>query len=593
MTLGRLVLQAADRHAAYVAMQAPGNGGWQDISFAELGRAAREIAAGLHDLGLGPGDRVAILGATRQEWTLADCGALLAGATVVPIYHTNPASECRYVLAHSGACAVICEDAEQLAKIRAVQPDCVDLKHVITMVPTDDPDAPSLDDLRARGRAAGADVATVEQFTAGVRDVDVATIVYTSGTTGPPKGCMLTHANVLSTLDMYARQVRIEPGSVAFFFLPLAHALARVTQFVALDVGATLAFYSRDPAKLLDDVATLRPTHLPSVPRLFEKIHTRAMATASDEGGLKAGLFRRSLATARRARAIERAGGRPDPVLRARRAMADRLVLHRVRDLLGGRIELCLTGAAPISVDVLEFFDACGITIIEGYGMTESCAAGTLSTPGHLKFGTVGRALPGSEVKVAADGEILLRGPHVFPGYYRNDEATRETIDTDGWLHTGDLGSLDDDGYLRITGRAKDIIITSSGKNITPSNLEADLRESRWISQAVVYGDQHPYLVALLTLDPEEAPALAQRLGVDDDPAKMAGDPRVRDALQEEIDRVNRDVSRISEIKRFGVLDRDLTLDDDELTPTLKVKRNRVYEHHHDFFEHLYDGERS
>ena len=593
MTLGRLVLQAADRHAAYVAMQAPGNGGWQDISFAELGRAAREIAAGLHDLGLGPGDRVAILGATRPEWTLADCGALLAGTTVVPIYHTNPPSECRYVLAHSGACAVICEDAEQLAKIREVQPDCVDLKHVITMVPTDDPDAPSLDDIRARGVAAGADAAAIDRISGGVRDDDVATIVYTSGTTGPPKGCMLTHANVLATIDMYARQVRIEPGNSAFFFLPLAHVLARVTQFVAIDSGGTLAFYSRDPKKLLDDIATLKPTHLPSVPRLFEKIHTRALATASDEGGLKAGLFRRALATARRARAIERSGGRVDPILRARRALADRAVLHRVRDLLGGRLELCLTGAAPISVDVLEFFDACGIVIVEGYGMTESCAAATLNTPGHVRFGTVGRRLPGSEVRIADDGEILLRGPHVFPGYYRNEEATRATIDDDGWLRTGDLGSLDDDGYLRITGRAKDLIITSSGKNITPSNLEAELRESRWISQAVVYGDQHPYLVAMLTLDPDEAPALAQRLGIDEDPAKMAADPRVRDALQEEIDRVNRDVSRISEIKRFGVLDRDLTLDADELTPTLKVKRNRVYEHHHDFFEHLYNGERA
>ncbi len=590
MTLGRLVLQAADRHAAYVAMQAPGNGGWADVSFAELGRAAREIAAGLHELGLGPGDRVAILGATRPEWTLADCGVLLAGATVVPIYHTNPPSECRYVLAHSGACAVICEDAEQLAKIREVQPDCVDLRHVITMVPTDDPDALTLDDLRARGVAAGAGTDAIERISGGVRDDDVATIVYTSGTTGPPKGCMLTHRNVLATIEMYARQVRIEPGDSAFFFLPLAHVLARVTQFVALDSGGTLSFYSRDPAKLLDDVATLRPTHLPSVPRLFEKIHTRALATAADEGGIKAAIFTRALSTARRARAIERAGGRPSPVLRARRALADRAVLHRVRDLLGGRIQLCLTGAAPISVEVLEFFDACGIVIVEGYGMTESCAAATLNTPGHVRFGTVGRALPGAEMRVADDGEVLLRGPHVFPGYYRNDEATRETIDDDGWLHTGDLGAIDDDGYLRITGRAKDLIITSSGKNITPSNLEAELRESRWISQAVVYGDQHPYLVAMLTLDPEEAPSLAARLGVADDPAKMAADPRVRDALQEEIDRVNRDVSRISEIKRFGVLERDLTLDADELTPTLKVKRNRVYEHHHDFFEHLYDG---
>lgn len=590
MTLGRLVLQAADRHAAYVAMQAPGSGGWADISFAELGRAAREIAAGLHDLGLGPGDRIAILGATRPEWTLADCGALLAGATVVPIYHTNPPSECRYVLAHSGACAVICEDADQLAKIRGVQPDCVDLRHVITMVPTDDADVPSLDDIRARGAAAGADAGTIDRISGGVHENDVATIVYTSGTTGPPKGCMLTHRNVLATIEMYARQVRIEPGDSAFFFLPLAHVLARVTQFVALDSGGTLAFYSRDPAKLLDDVATLRPTHLPSVPRLFEKIHTRALATTADEGGVKAAIFTRALTTARRARAIERAGGRPNPTLRARRALADRAVLHRVRDLLGGRIKLCLTGAAPISVDVLEFFDACGIVIVEGYGMTESCAAATLNTPGHVRFGTVGQALPGAEMRVTPDGEVLLRGPHVFPGYYRNEDETRKTIDEDGWLHTGDLGAIDDDGYLRITGRAKDLIITSSGKNITPSNLEAELRESRWISQAVVYGDQHPYLVAMLTLDPEEAPSLAQRLGVADDPAQMAADPRVRDALQEEVDRVNRDVSRISEIKRFGVLERDLTLDADELTPTLKVKRNRVYEHHHDFFEHLYDG---
>lgn len=595
MTLGRLVLQAADRHAAYVAMQAPGGwasvaGGWADVSFADLGRAAREIAAGLHDLGIRPGDRVAILGTTRPEWTAADCGALVAGATVVPIYHTNPPSACRYVLSHAGVCAVICEDAEQLRKIREVEPDLVDLRHVITMEPTDDAGALTLDALRARGAAVGADADAIARISAGVGEDDVATIVYTSGTTGPPKGCMLTHRNVLATIEMYASQVPIGPGDSAFFFLPLAHVLARVTQFAAIDEGATLAFYSRDPAKLLDDIATLRPTHLPSVPRLFEKIHTRAVATAADEGGLQAGVFRRALATARQARAIERRGGRPGPVLRARRALADRLVLHRVRDVLGGNVRLCLTGAAPISVEVLEFFDACGIVIVEGYGLTESCAAATLNTPGHVRFGTVGRPLPGSEVRVAADGEVELCGPHVFAGYHRNEEATREALGADGWLRTGDLGSLDDDGYLRITGRKKDLIITSSGKNITPSNLEAELRESRWISQAVVYGDQHPYLVAMLTLDPDEAPSLAERLGIADDPERMAADPRVHEALQDEVDRVNGEVARISEIKRFGVLGRDLTLEDDELTPTLKVKRNRVYEHHRDFFEHLYDG---
>jgi long-chain acyl-CoA synthetase len=588
MTLGRLVLDAADRHAAYVAMRAPEHGGWRDISFAELGRTTREIAAGLHDLGLGPGDRIAILGATRPEWTLADCGALIAGVTVVPIYHTNPPSECQYVLEHSGACAIIAENDEQLAKIREIREQCPDLRHVISMEPTDDPEIPSLDDLQARGAASGADAETVAAFTAGIGDDDVATLVYTSGTTGPPKGCMLTHGNFRSTIDMYERQVDIGPGDSTFFFLPLAHVLARLVQFVAIDVGGTLSFYSRDPAKLLDDVTALRPTHLPSVPRLFEKIHTRAVATANDEGGIKAALFNRALATGRRARAIERAGHRVGPILQARRAIGDRLVLHRVRDILGGNVRLALTGAAPISIEVLEFFDACGIPIVEGYGMTESTAAATLNTQAHTRFGTVGRVLPGSEVKIAEDGEILMRGPHIFPGYYRNEDATRETVDEDGWLHSGDLGSLDEDGYLHITGRKKDLIITSSGKNITPSNLEAELRESRWISQAVVYGDQHPYLVALLTLDPEEAPALAERLGVGADPATMAEHPEVRKALQAEVDRVNAGVSNISQIKRWGILRRDLTLDDDELTPTLKVKRNRVYDHHREFFEGLY-----
>ena len=590
MTLGRLVLEAADRHAAYVAMRAPEHGGWRDISFAELGRTAREIAAGLHDLGLGPGDRIAILGATRPEWTLADCGALIAGVTVVPIYHTNPPSECQYVLEHSGACAIVAEDETQLQKIREIRDRCPDLRHVISMEATDDPDIPSLDDLRARGAAAGADAETVAAFTAGIGSDDIATLVYTSGTTGPPKGCMLTHGNFRATIDMYERQVDIGAGDSAFFFLPLAHALARVVQFVALDVGGTLAFYSRDPAKLLDDVTALRPTHLPSVPRLFEKIHTRATATANDEGGIKAALFNRAIATGRRARAIERAGGRVSPFLQARRALGDKLVLHRVRDILGGNVRLALTGAAPISVDVLEFFDACGIPIVEGYGMTESTAAATLNTEAHTRFGTVGRVLPGSEVKIAEDGEVLMRGPHVFAGYYRNEDATRKTIDADGWLCSGDLGSLDEHGYLHITGRKKDLIITSSGKNITPANLEAELRESRWISQAVVYGDQHPYLVAMLTLDPEEAPALAERLGIDADPAAMAEHPKVRAALQEEVDRVNATVSNISQIKRWGILSRDLTLDDDELTPTLKVKRNRVYDHHRDFFEGLYEA---
>jgi long-chain acyl-CoA synthetase len=289
-------------------------------------------------------------------------------------------------------------------------------------------------------------------------------------------------------------------------------------------------------------------------------------------------------------RDCERRRERPGALLRARHALADRLVLSKVRRLFGGRLQLALTGAAPIGREVLDFFDACGVTILVGYGMTETCAAATLNTPAALRYGTVGRALPGAEVSIAADGEVLQRGGNVFSGYYRDDDATAETF-KDGWLRSGDIGALDADGFLSITGRKKDIIITSSGKNVTPANIETALQQSAWISHAVVYGDNRPYLVAALTLDPEEVPVLATRLGVEPDAAAMAGDERVRDALQAEIDEVNSRLARIEQIKRFVVLERDLTQAAGELTPTLKVKRNLVYDRYREVFEDLYTAQ--
>jgi long-chain acyl-CoA synthetase len=363
--------------------------------------------------------------------------------------------------------------------------------------------------------------------------------------------------------------------------------LARVTELVALDVGGTLAFWSGDSTRLLEDIAESAPTHFPSVPRVFEKIHTRAVAGVEDAGGVKRKLFDWALAVGARTRAAQRTGG-VDPLLRAQHAVADRLVLSKVRALFGGRLELALTGAAPIAADVLEFFDACGVTLLEAYGLTESCAAGTLNTPHALRPGTVGRALPGTGVQIGKGGEILLSGPHVFHGYHRDPEATDDALE-DGWLRTGDLGAIDVDGFLRITGRIKDLIITSSGKNITPSNIESGLRESRWISQAVVHGDRRPYLVALLTLDPEEAPALARELGIAPDIASMATDERVLAVLGREVDAVNERFARIERIKRFAVLDHDLTLAGGELTPTLKVKRAVVEAHYRDHFAALYE----
>ena len=500
-TLPQLVLRAVDRHTG-PATRVRRDGTLLDTTFAELGTAAREIAGGLIALGVEPGDRVAILGGTRPEWTVADCGALCAGATVVPVYHTNSPEECAYVLAHSGARVLICEDAVAAREDRARPRRSCPRSSTSSRC--------SRSTARPRSRTcapAPRDVpeGAVDRAAAAVAGTDAATIVYTSGTTGPPKGCVLTHDNLVATIRMYEEQLRdeLKPGVVIFMFLPLAHSLARVVQMVALDVGATLSFWQGDPKQLLDDIAEARPMYLPSVPRVFEKIHARAMGSVEDASRVRRLMFDWAIATGGRARAIERRGGSPGPLLRAGLSIADRLVLSRVRNLFGGDLRLGLTGAAPIGRDVLEFFDACGVVILEGYGMTETCAAATLNTPGAYRYGTVGRPLPGSEVAIAEDGEVLMRGPHVFAGYHRDEDATRDTFDA-GWLQSGDLGEIDADGFVAITGRKKDLIITSSGKNISPTNLETALRETRWISQAVVYGDNRPYLVALLTLDPDE-----------------------------------------------------------------------------------------
>jgi long-chain acyl-CoA synthetase len=579
-TLGAMALAATERYDG-AAIRFPRDGQWHEWSFAELGTAVRELARGLAALGLQRGDRVALLAETRAEWTLADCALLAAGCTVVPVYHTNSPEECHYVLDHSGARAIICEDAAQLAKVEAVRAELPALEHVITI--EESGDAPTL--AQVRGRAGEVAASELDARQREIGGDDVATIVYTSGTTGPPKGCMLTHANVLSTMEAYEVWVGLRPPATLFMFLPLAHALARVVQMVSLDVGGTLAFWSGDSRRLVDDVAGAQPTHFPSVPRVFEKIHARALAGGSEGGALRRRLFTWAVRTGRRARAAERGGG-TSPLLRARHAVADRLVLRRVRGLFGDRLELALTGAAPIAVEVIEFLDSCGVTVLEGYGLTETCAAATLNRPTELKFGTVGRALPGMAAEIAPDGEILVRGPNVFAGYYRDEEATREAM-MDGAVRTGDLGELDD-GFLRITGRKKDIIITSSGKNVSPANIENALRESRWISQAVVHGDNRPYLVALLTLDPDEAPALAAELGIEPDPRAMARDERVREVVQREVDAANARFARIEQVKRFAVLDHDLTQAEGELTPTMKVKRAAVEVRYGDELAALY-----
>ena len=581
-SLGELALAAADRYSGD-AMRAPGR---PAITYADFGLAIKEIAGGLASLGVATGDKVAILCGTVPEWPMADFGSFCAGATVVPVYHTNSPEECQYVLSHSGSKVILLEDASQAAKIAKVRDELPELEHVVVLTGEAE-GAITLADLRSRGAANGAEVA--RERTAAVDPTDAATIVYTSGTTGPPKGCVLSHQNLLFTAGTYIDRLdmRATPP-VIFQYLPLAHVLARMVSFVALDTGGVLAFWGGDTKNLAKDIAEAEPTHIPTVPRLLEKIHTRVISGAAAAGGAKAEIFKRALATGEKVAKAKREGRKVSPFDKARHAAGDKLALSKVRDALGPNNPILITGAAPIGTEVIEFFYACGVPVLEGYGMTETCAAATLNTVDEVRVGSVGRPLPGTEVKIGDDGEILMRGPHIFKGYHRNPEDTEALLEG-GWLHSGDLGEIHD-GYVHITGRKKDLIITSSGKNVSPEMLESALRETRWISQAIAAGDRRSYLVALVTIDPDEAPKLAAELGIPSDPEFMATNNRVREAIWKDIDAVNQKFARIEQIKRFAILPRDLSQEEGELTPTLKVKRSVVYKKFGPDVDALYEG---
>ena len=575
-TIADLLPLAAKKYADKPAQRHKVGDDWVDISYAELGRTVREVALGLVDLGVQPGEKVSILAHTRPEWTDACFGILTAGATLVTIYQTNSPEECQYVLNHSDSRAIFVEDAEQLAKVREVRDQCPELRHIIVIDPSGadlGDDAISMDALRERGAAH--DESEWEARYSAVAPDDICLYIYTSGTTGPPKGCLLSHSNYRAITDAVVSQSVLEEGDSSYLFLPLAHAFAILIQFASFELGVALAYWSRDPKMIIADIAQVSPSYFPSVPRMFEKIYTLATSAVEDPEQL-----RQAVQVGVKVRMMREAGQEVPAELQAGFDQAEEKLFKNVRGLFGQNIRECVTGAAPIAPEILEFFYACGVPVMEGYGMTETATSATVNRPdgNEFRFGSVGKPMTGVEVKIADDGEVLIKGPNIFQGYYKNESATAETLE-DGWLHTGDLGRLDEDGFLYITGRKKDIIITAGGKNITPANLENGLKQSRWISQAVVVGDRRPYLIALVTLDPEEAPALAQSLGLEDDSIEaLRSDERVQAEVQKVLDEVNSHVGPVEQVKRFEILDHDLSQETGELTPTLKVKRNVVHE---------------
>ena len=589
-TIADLFLIAAEKHADKVAVRHKADGEWKDVTYREVGEVVSEIGRGFMDLGLELGDRVSLLSQTRPEWTYVDFAISAAGGVVVPVYPTNSAEECEWVVGNSESRWVVCEDATQVEKIVSVRDRLPNLEGILVMS-GDAEGAMSIDELRERGRGRSHDELT--ERAKSVPTDQAYTFIYTSGTTGPPKGCVLSHGNYRQVLNMCETTGELQEGEVVYLYLPLAHSFALLIQLVVMDLGGTIAYFTGDTKQIIPEVMEVKPTYLPSVPRIFEKLFTKAQ----------------ELIPAEQIEAIREVGGPiRDAEVRGEEPPADLVERWNapiegdpqgaslagkatfVQNLFGGRLRQAVTGAAPIAKEILEFFWACGVPVLEGYGMTETATVSTTSSLEEHKFGTVGKALPGVEIKIAEDGEILVKGANIFQGYYKMEDKSFGAIE-DGWLHTGDLGSLDSEGYLSITGRKKDIIITAGGKNLTPANLENDLKQSRWISQAVMYGDRRPFPVALITLDEEEIVPWAQQEGIEDTSiSALAQDPKVNELIQGVLDGVNERYAQVERIKKFMILDHDLSQETGEMTPSLKVKRNVVYEKYADQFDALYSG---
>jgi long-chain acyl-CoA synthetase len=588
-----------------LALRYKSGGRWRDITWADYGHTVRHVGKGLMSLGIDGSDKVSLMSRNRPEWHFADIACLSIGGVIAPVYVTNSPDQVGHVLRDSDSKIAVVENPEQLEKVLKVRSELPKLEKVIVIEGyADDADGDFVmtwQELLAAGN--GIDDVRYDEAVARVKPEDLATLVYTSGTTGSPKGVMLTHSNIWWTASHSEQRIPIAAaeGARALSYLPLSHIAERmISHFLQIYYG-TETWFAESIDTLLDDLKACKPTYFFGVPRVWEKFYAgvQTKMAAADPNDRKVKLARNAIAVGRSVteaeqEAVVRGGKMTDANLslgtRIRHRVLDKLVLHKIRAALGlEECGLALSAAAPLSPDLVWFFHSVGIKITEGYGQTEDTGPTSWNPPDAVKIGTVGPPLPGVEVRVAEDGEILVRGGNVMPGYYKNEQATGETIDEDGWLHSGDVGDLDEHNYLKITDRKKDLIITAGGKNIAPQEIENRIKSHPLISQIVVIGDRRPFLTALITLDEEKVPAWAKKYRADAAVAALANADVCHKEIQEAIDKVNSELAKVEGVKKFRILERDFLQEEDEITPTLKVKRKQIGEVYGEVIEAMYE----
>jgi long-chain acyl-CoA synthetase len=592
-TLAGMFWSRVEKSGGQPAQMFKQGGAWRTLTWAQVGEVVREVALGLIALGRQKGDTVALLSASRAEWVQADFAIFSAGCITVPVYPTYPPDLIAYVVNDSQARTIIVEDAAQLAKVLDARGKMPGLEHIVVIAGYEATQPPKTvltwEMLRRLGRDnEAAHRSTLAERVSATRPDDLASIVYTSGTTGPPKGVMQTHGNHIAAQVAGRRSTPVEEGWVHLLFLPLAHSFARLESFIGVYRGLTTAF-AENLDKVGDNLKEVRPHFICSVPRVFEKVYAKILAGVEAGSPAKKKIFHWAIGVGREVSRHQQRGQPLPRALAVKRAIAHKLVFSKLHAALGGRLVWGVSGGAPLSREIAEFFHAAGILILEGYGLTETCPVGTFNRPDRYKFGSVGQALDGIEIKIAADGEILLKGPNIAKGYYKQPEATAEVFEPSGWFHTGDIGRLDEDRFLFITDRKKDLIVTAGGMNIAPQNVENLLKGDPFISQAMVYGDRKPYPVALITLNAEELMKFAREQGIlSTDPSVIVKHPKIVERVSRTVEEKNSQLQSYAKIKKFTILPTDFTQEGGELTPTLKVKRKVVAQKYTDALEELY-----